>query len=837
MPSPEDLEGHGWPSWLAEYTTVDGVYDECLGPDGRPRPHWHGLLRALAEFSADQLDERQRHLGRKLQASGVAFNVYARPEDRKAAWDLDLLPVVLSDDDWRSLEAAVVQRVRLAELVLSDLYGQRRLLNEPMLPPALVFGSDEFLWPCTQWQAPPPRFVSTYALDVARDPDGNWIILSDRSDTPIGQGWVVASRVALAQALPAVFLDAGVRRLGGYLSDLNASLLESAGERGRAIMLTAGPEDPGYFSHAYLARYLGLPLVESVDLTQRDGRLFVKTLEGLQPVGAILRKRQGRLLDPLYLPGLGHDGTPGLLDAARLGEVRLLNALGSGVVQHRVLGAFAEPLARHLLDEAPLLADAPVRWLGERSARLEVIASPAWRIGPLTARQDPGIRPDPLPVEIPQETLARQLAREGHRWIAERAVPLATTPCWRNGRLQPVPWALRLFACVVGDEVHVLPGGLGRLSPRPSTLGLPSGAGSKDVWVMARGDDTPVPPLLSGRMNRVTLQREARDVLSGTADALYWLGRYTERAEATLRTLRAVLSRLMEAGAAADTARLMGHLMDVPLAASATDASPADWLAGAIATLLQAPEAPNGLPTALAAIRRNGALSRGVLSQDGWSALTGFVNDRRWSQALGPILAQPPLDLVDDGIRQLLAFSGSVGEHMTRNDAWRFLDIGKRIERALQIAVLSQRGVRPPDDVDREAALAALLEIGDSYMTYRSRYVTVPMAVPVLDLLLLDETNPRGLAHQVAQLEAVLLGLPNDGVYRSPPQRTALRLLARLRSTDAGSLAPTGPGDALEVLVDEVRAALRTASDELHRAYFVVAERATTTFGTVGPEQ
>ncbi len=819
---------------LEGYRPQPGVYDECVDGDGRPRAHWRPFLERLAAVAPAARDDLQRSLTRRLQASGVAFNVYARPDDRKAAWDLDLMPVILSGDDWRLLLAAVAQRVRLAERVFDDLYGPQRLLRERVLPPAAVFGNAEFLSACAGWDRPPPNAIATYAIDVARQADGRWVLLADQADAPTGQGWVLASRIALAQTLGPLFLQSGVRRLAGYAAQLNECLLRAAGDEGRAVLLSAGPEDANYFSHAFLARYLGLQLVETQDLTQRDGRLYLKTLEGLQSVGAILRKRPGRELDPLAVPGFGGTGTPGLLDTARLGHVRVLNAIGAGVVQNRAMAPFAAALARALLDEAPVLGEAPFRWLGDAASRFEVMGSPAWQVTSLTARQDPGAIEGAKPSTEPGPVLARQLVREGHRWIAQRPLPLATTPCWRAGRLEPMPWAMRLFACVVDDRVHVLPAGLGRLSPRPATVGLPSGAGSKDVWVLAEPAEPPWPTLLSHRMERVRLQREARDLLSGTAEALFWLGRYTERAESTLRTLRAVLVRLMDAGAAAATANLMLHLAAVHLQGPPAGETPAERLAAALVELLQKPDSPHAIAACIGAIQRNATLARGVLSQDSWSALTALVNDRRWRQSLGPVLVQPPLDLVDDAIRLLVAFSGTVAEHMTRNDAWRFLEIGKRLERALQVSDVVGTGVRPPETADVEAALAALLEIGDSYMTYRSRYVTLPMTVPVLDLLLLDETNPRGLIYQTLMLEQALLDLPSEGIYRTPAQRRVLELNTRLRLVDAMALDPTVDPQPLAALLGDVNRALQATSDHLHRAYFLLAERATTTFSGRG---
>jgi uncharacterized circularly permuted ATP-grasp superfamily protein/uncharacterized alpha-E superfamily protein len=822
-------------AFLAGYRPLPGTHDLAVDGQGRVRPAFADIVHRYAVLGRSNLAEVNRDIRRRLQATGVAFNVYARPDDKKAAWDLDLLPIVLDHATWARLEAAVVQRVRLLEAVLRDLYGRQRLLRERVLPPGLVYGNADFLYPCSQWPQPPRSFLTTYAIDVALTADGEWVVLADQTDAPTGQGWVLASRLALAQALGPLFLEAGVRRLVGYVGQLGDVLRAAADDDGRTVILSDGPEDPNYFSHAFLARYLGLPLVESADLTQRGGDVFLKTLEGLQRVGVVLRKRAGRQLDPLHVPGFGGWGTPGLVDAARMGRVRFVNALGSGVLQNRTLGPFVERVCRHVLGEAPLLEDAPVRWLGDPHARREIVGDGAWSLGSMTARHDPGVRATDRLDNDGSAGLARRLDREGHRWVGELPTRLATAPCWRDGRLEPVPWAMRIFACVSGDRVSVLPGALGRLAGAPATTSLPSGFGSKEVWITAAPDEPPVAALLSHRISRVEVQRSARDLLSGTAEALFWLGRYTERAEATLRTLRAVLVRVVEAGPSQAMAPLLLHLVNAHLDSEPEGATASRRLAAGINALMYGLDGAHGLPSILAAVQRNATLARGVLSQDSWSVLNALRTDRRWQAEAASILAQPPLELVDDSIYRLVAFSGTAGEHMTRNDAWRFLDMGKRLERALQMVDLLGRGLEPPPEVDPEAALAAMLEVGDSYMTYRARYVALPMPIPVLDLLFLDETNPRGLIFQVARLEEAMADLPAEGPYRSPVLRTSLALLTRLRLLDSRDLLPSrtpedGPPLAAELEI--VRTALETVSDQLARAYFVLAETPTTTFST-----
>ncbi|MEO1089081.1 MAG: circularly permuted type 2 ATP-grasp protein [Pseudomonadota bacterium] len=820
----------GPPALLDDYRPHPGVYDECVDERGQLRPHWRPFVERFAALAPPARNDLERLVRRRLQAAGVAFNVYAQPDDERASWDLDLWPTILSVDDWAALERAVVQRVRLLEATLTDLYGRQGLLRQKVLPPALVFGNRDFLYPCSQWQDLPVPFLVNYACDVARDADGRWVVLADQVDAPTGQGWVLASRLALGQAMGPLFLEAGVRRLTAHLNRLGEALRAGGEEAGQTVLLSRGPEDPSYFSHAFLARSLGLPVVEAADLTQRGGRIFLKTLEGLQPVGVVFRKRAARELDPLHLPGFGGRGTAGLVDAARLGNVRVINALGTGVLQSRTIGPFAERLCRHLLDADPLIADAPVRWLGDPDQRTATLQDPSWSLSPMTARHDPGARGAAELDNDGSPAVTQLLAREGHGWVAEQPVTLGTVPCWRGGRLEPVPWAMRLFACVSADGVHLLPAALGRLSSTAASAGLPSGAGSKDVWIAAPPDQPPLAALLSQRMASTTLQRGERDLLSGTAEALFWLGRYTERMDSTLRMLRAVLARLLEAGTAAETAQLLLHLVRLHLDEEPEGDTTLARLGHAVATLLHAEDCVDGLAGCLQGIQRNAILARGVLSLDSWNALNALRTDGRWRQSWRSALSQPPVELVDDALRMLVAFSGTAAEHMTRNDAWRFLDLGKRLERALQVAELVSRGLRTPPGVDRDGALSALLEIGDSYMTYRARYASLPMAVPVVDLLLLDETNPRGLVFQVERLEATLAELPHEGPYRSPAQRSVLGLLTRLRKLDARDLVnDEGKAEPLATEAQAVRTALEAASDQLGRAYFLLAETPTTT--------
>jgi uncharacterized circularly permuted ATP-grasp superfamily protein/uncharacterized alpha-E superfamily protein len=820
------------------YRPLAGIFDELVGQDGQPRPHWRPFLERFEAIGADGREVIGRTTEQKLLESGIAFNVHADPDDRQAAWRLDLLPVILDAADWRVLEAGLKQRARLIEAVLQDLYGPQRLLRSGVLPPALVFGNPEYLHACSGWPQPPKRFLHVFACDVARDGAGGWRVLADQIDAPAGNGWLLASRVALSQGLGELYLESRVRRVASFYARLQSGLQAAApGDDGRIVVLSPGSEDPGFFSHAYLARYLGYALVEPADLTERDGQLYLKTLEGLQRVDLVIRKVAGRFADPLNLPNRTGGGTPGLVQAARLGRTVIANALGAGVLQNRALAAHANALAETLLGEPSSLREATALWLGDPDAQAQVLAEPGWVVSRLTARHDPGVvgdRVDPLPRLPDDDARRRFLAREGHLWIAERPTPLPTTPGFDGRALRPVHWAMRAFVAIDDEGCHVLPGGLVRQAADAAVVGLPNGHGSKDLWILREPDDVLAPSILTRRFAAVHLRRTGRDLLSRTAENLFWLGRYTERAETVLRVLRAVLSRLIEDGGPDRQPELLETLLAIHLPGMTTaEGSPRARIGQALEALLHHHEPPYGMRRSIDGSRRNATLARGVLSQDGWRILNALFNDRRWRKGARPVLAAPPIDLVNDAIHQLVAFAGTAAENMTRNYSWRFLDIGTRLERALEmVEVVAALAGRRHAGVDETMALTALLEIGDSYMTYRSRYAVTPMPIPVIDLLLLDESNPRSLAFQLVALEGHLAALPHDGPYRPPALRKVLGVLTELRLADPDRLVEDEAGERLQAFFSRARADLGAVSDLVGRAYFVLAETPTSTFAT-----
>lgn len=837
------------PRLVGAYRPGSAVFDEMLGADGRIKPHWQAFIAQIEALGPERLHDMLLTTQRLLGDTGIAFNINADPDDRKLAWRLDLLPVLIDPADWHALERGLIQRARMIEAVLQDLHGPRRLLFDRLLPPALIFGSPDYLRACVNWADPPKRFASVLAFDIARDAQGRWRVLADHVDTPAGNGWVLASRVALSQAMGELFLATNPRRLASHYAALQDHLRTLSREDGLIVVLSTAPNDPSYFSQAYLARYLGYPLVEAADLTVRDSRVFLKTLEGLIRVDVVLRKLPGRGLDPLYVAGGDGLGVAGLLGAAIQGNVTLANALGTGVVQHRTLAGAAPRLIQQLLAEEPLLDDAEALWLGDAEAQTRLIdGEPEHLVTELNARFNPGDRHPTMSDRIttmPRDALRAFLAREGHRYVALGATELATTPAFTDGALTPVRYAFRAFVIATEDGFRVLPGGLGRLSPSAATHVLPNGYGSKDLWLPSEGGEPPAGSILSAHLSDVHLRRTGRDLLSRSADHLFWLGRYTERAETIMRLLRAVLSRLLIDAPADRNPELLARLLKFCLLKDDPDQDEVNveaTVAGierAVRELLFEPNHIYGLRQTLDLAQRNAVAARAHLPHDGWRVLNAIRVDRRWRQSVDSLVGWPPFELLDSGLRCLTAFTGVVAENMTRNYAWRFLELGRRIERGQQTAEMLRALIDDREET-HPAMLKALLELCDSFITYRSRYVMVPMVTPTIDLLVLDETNPRALAYQLQALEAMLDSLPREGPYRTAEHRRTLAMLTEWRLYDADTLSRRAPahGEAdsessaplpLHPLLEGTLNGLQEVSDLLGRKYFAHAEPAVST--------
>ncbi len=845
------------------YEAVRGHHDEMLAADGVVRAHWQGLVEELGEIGADELSRRWMRGRQLIHENGVTYNVYGDPKGLDRPWNLNPVPLVISSAEWTRIEAAVAQRARLLNAVLADVYGQQKLLEDGRLPAALVLGQPSFLKPLHGLATPRGIYLHLCAVDLARAPDGTWWVIGDRTGAPSGMGYALENRLVMTRTLPDVFRDCRVTRLAEFFGQWNDSTLSLAAgrrEQPRVVLLTPGHYNETYFEHAYLARYLGYTLAEGRDLTVRDGKVLLKSLSGLLPVDVIVRRTDDAFCDPLELREDSMLGIPGLVQAVRLGNVVVANALGSGLAQAPGLAPFLPGLCRHLFGENLLMPTVATWWCGQAGALAEVCERIATGGRGIVIKAASGAQMrEPVFAEQidarQRDNLVRQIRHRPRDFVAQEQVRLSTAPSWDDGLLTPRHLMVRVFAAAKSDGTWaVMPGGLTRISgsTESTVVSMQRGGGSKDTWVLSDGPVNPHSPLRPPGAP-VEITRAGFVLPSRVADNLYWLGRYAERVEFGVRVARAVLRRMTDD---LEAVELPGLLDVLSGADTRTDQRWSDMpLSKRVIEQLFLEKADGLMPAPVRLdveqAQRIAGSVRDRISSDAWRIITRLADEFVRPRVSSALQLNHTVDLLDRSMITLAAFAGQAIEGMTHDKGWRFLDVGRRVERVLHLAGLlkwgfaadaarirhrneAARNENPDDTAERFAdtgpagrqpdarRLEAVLDIANCAMTYRSRYLTTVQAPPVLDLLLLDESNPRSIASQLAALLDHIQHLPlkDSPAILPADQRLLVELLTEVRVTDVELLAnEPSPRVHLSSLLDRLYKALPALSDILTRMY------------------
>ncbi|HSC64161.1 MAG TPA: circularly permuted type 2 ATP-grasp protein, partial [Caldimonas sp.] len=548
---------------LAGYAAPEGRFDELLAAPGRPRPHWDAFLRALAERSEREVSDTLSLTERQIREHGITYNVYADAQGVHRPWEVDPIPLVLPADEWATIAAGIEQRADLLNRVLGDLYGPQTLMKGGAIPPSVIFGHRGFLAPAEGWRPAGGRHLLQYAADLARSPDGRWWVVNDRTQAPSGSGYALENRLVVSRVFPQMFRELPVQHLAGFFDALRSSLLHWA-PRGdgptRIVLLTPGPYNETYFEHALLARYLGFTLVEGNDLTVRDDRVWLKTIDGLQRVHAIVRRQDDDYCDPLELRSDSALGIAGLTDCARRGNVLLANALGSGVLESGALLGYLPRLSRELLDEPLQLPSIATWWLGEPAAFEDAWQRPERLIVKPIERSpnEPSIVVGSLSAED-REALRRRIAQRPQHYVAQEWVHVSQAPVLEGatngdaaarafGALAARTVGLRVFAVATPSGWRVMPGGLTRVAGDEDSpvIAMQRGGRSKDTWVLADGPVNAEFSLLSNTVTVDDLVGADATLASRAAENLFWFGRYAERCDATARLLRVAIGQVLE---------------------------------------------------------------------------------------------------------------------------------------------------------------------------------------------------------------------------------------------------------------------------------------------------
>ena len=827
---------------------------------------WGQFFTSCSTDGLGSLDHRFATLARQIRDNGVTYNVYADEGGPQRPWSLDLFPLIITPESWQHIEDGVRQRMRVLEAVMGDVYGPQDLLQRGLLPSALVHGHPGYLRAMHGVAPVGGTHLHIAAFDLARGPDGNWWVLAQRTQAPSGLGYLLENRLAVSRLFPQAFDSLQVQRLAGTYRALMDSLRRAspAGADAHIALLTPGPYNETYFEHAYLARYLGITLVEGSDLTVRDQRLFLKTLDGLVPVHGLLKRLDDQFLDPLELRADSALGVPGLLQAIRAGNVMVANAPGSAFLESPALLGFLPGLCQHLLGEDLQLPALPTWWCGERSALEEVLPQLA----------DCAIKPTypgsvyhgnfdaVLCRNLPASALdewAGRILRQSEDHTIQAYLPLSQLPTWQlpgknaadaqqsqpqfqsqsqsqtqsqsqpaQGQLEPRSTILRVFAVSDGDKSwRVLPGGLARVAGTSAHIAsMQQGGSSADVWVMTQGD-IDKSTLLRPPLTSTALSQRKRLVTSRAAENLFWLGRYTERAENSVRLARITLECLHgEDASSAPLLDWLGHmavantlvLPGVPAPTQARRVFERSLIASLAST-----EQATSVGFNLRAMRLAGSAVRERLSQEHWNVMQqaeeSFFQYCKPGVHPGELSWLETLETLKAASNHLAAITGAQTDRMTRDDGWRLLSIGRHIERLRFLSSALLHGFQRKSVLD-ESGFEAMLSLFDSSITFHAQYQQSRDIAALIDLLVLDRDNPRALAwvaHTLRGRLARLAGSAPDQLslmsHSVPdPSQWALEALCKTGTDDYFG--------ALTGVLLECGQAANTVSEDISAMYF-----------------
>ena len=781
---------------LAGYRPLPGVADELVDAAGNVRPVWRPFIDYLSKMKPEELARRIDQGDQYLRDAGVFFRQYGE-ESTERAWPLSHLPVMIHESEWKTISDGLIQRAGLLELIAADLYGEQRLVTEGHLPASLIGMSPEWLRPLVGVRPRSGQFLQFMAFEIGRGPDGQWWVLGDRVQAPSGAGFALENRVATTRVFPDYYAEHNVQRLAGFFRAFRDTMNDLRGDtESRVGILTPGLLNDTYFEHAYIARYLGFMLLEGEDLTVRNGQLMVRTIAGLEPVSVLWRRIDASYSDPLELNEQSRLGVPGIVDTIRRGNLAMVNALGSGILEMRALLAFMPKLARALLDEPLKLPNIATWWCGQESERAHVRAhADRMMIGEALSTRMLFDSEDKTSLgatlQAQKVGVSDMLDARGPMLVGQEAVTLSTAPVLSDGLLAPRPMSLRVFLARTPRGWRVMPGGYARIgkSQDATAIAMQRGGSVADVWVVS---DQPVRNETMLPSQAAPYRRLHQSALpSRAADNLFWMGRYVERAEGLIRLLRAWHVRLAESGHA-DTP-LLKHATEYP---GFFGADPAR-------------KVTKDLRTAIAAATSSASQVRDRFSMDGWTALNELAESARLELAnIAPGYATArSLGLL---LRQITGFSGLVHDNMYRFEGWRFLSLGRSLERAGMLAGMLAWFA---DDAAPEGAFDFAVEVGDSVLTHRRLYAVASSRATVVDLLGCDADNPRSIHYQLSELREHVAVLP--GAREQGQMSQLSRAIMKLHADVAVKTPESLDTDALVA----IRGELGLVSDLLTKAY------------------
>ncbi len=816
------------------YPAPEQGVDEAYDADGHIRPYWRYLLHSLEALGQDTIEQRQKKARRILRDDGATYKIYDEP-DANQSWQLNPVPLLINSDEWNQIETGLIERAELFNLLLQDIYGDRKLIRQGVIPPELLFSHQGFLRPCHMVKLPGAHQLIVHGVDLVRAPDGHMRVMADRTQAPSGAGYALENRTVMNRVFPSLFRDSHVHRLSLFFARLRQRLhdLNPNGGIARIVVLTPGTYNEAYFEHAYLANYLGFQLVQGSDLSVRNGYVWMKALDGLKRVDVILRRVDDNYCDPVELKGDSRLGVPGLLEVARMGHVAIANPLGSSVLENPALLRYLPAISRALFGRELQLPSVKTWWCGNPDDLDYVCANLKDLIIKPTYRR-PGLY-EAYGAELDDTKLQawqNRIRKNPYQFAAQEYVAGAQTPTWHQGKILPRASVLRTFAVASESSYAVMPGGLTRvnLDTGKKIISNQRGSVSKDTWVLA---SEPEKQISLRPVDVQPTQESSSELPSRVVENLFWIGRYAERAESALRLLRTVFIQTNK------TEKLPDAVERTLLCAVTHVTSTYPGFTSLQPALLKNPEPemiaiildPNRMGSVannLTAMINSAEQVKEQLSSDTQRVINDIGDElEQLKISLEPSSLSALEDALAPMIKTLLAFAGLIHESMTRGNGWHFMEMGRRLERALQIisslrSLLSARF----DEIEQEILIESSLMCGEALIPYRRRYQNGIRIDQGLEMIMLNAKNPRSLIYQLSQLEKHFAELPADREVFSAEHKYLLEATTALKLSDVKQLAKAESGirTDLDQLLSRLQYLITNAAKTVGQRYFDHAE-------------
>lgn len=831
-------------AWFTKYFT-DNTYDEMFNPDLSVKGDWNELLENFKQLGIDGLSQRQSDINWLLEENGVTYNVYNDPNGLNRPWNLNVVPFLLEAKEWQQIEKGLKQRADILDKVLKDIYGERKLIKEGIVPHEVIYGHRGFLRQCDKISYKIDRHLLLYAADLARGSDGRMWVVNDRSQAPSGMGYALENRSTTNRVFAEIFADMNVKRLSEFFKEFNELLVEASPEKienPNIVILTPGSHNETYFEHAYLASFLGYPLVQGNDLVVRDGLLYMKSLKGLKRVHVVLRRVDDVFTDPLELREDSHLGVAGLLDVVRRQNVAIVNPIGSGILENPGLIPFMPAICRYFLKEELHLPQIASWWCGQEKEKKYVLENlSSLVIKPIDRTNREHIHFGEHLSEKELEALRKEIEKKPYHFVAQEHISFSTTPNFSNGNFEPRNMVARTFTMAGKNGYNVMPGGLVRVAPERDNLRVSNqrGGTSKDFWIIGTTRNEEKSSFNWNRKSAISVSG-LDDLPSLTAENLYWAGRYVGRTLVNARFLRMVLKQMNSTESSQQQAcsvklnvlyKAVTHMTGTFPGFMDTDKKGVFAIPNPLEEIMAVVLDRNkvgSLANTMSMFSNSYYSIRNLWSSDMWRVFENIQKIWRNLENEKEITITKLIRALNQLITRLIAFMGLIEESIMVDQGLLLYFIGLQLEQSMltitkcrSLLVIKQSGQTEYE------ILESLLSSHESLNIYRYSYRSYIRIEPVISLLLMDLHYPRSLAFQLGRLQKDIARLPHSkkSDVLMNYEKNVFEAFAKLRLANSESLALIKDQDSLiredlDALLAQLSDLLFQTSQSISNTYF-----------------